>query len=178
MKYIGEPDYRHGTPAKLGVLLVNLGTPDDTSVKSVRKYLKQFLSDPRVVEVSRPLWWLILNGIILRFRPSRTAKAYETVWDDESGSPLLSIARAQTQAMSEHLPGILHGDVQVELAMRYGNPSVESALENLRAANVRRLIVLPLYPQYSGSTVASVFDEVTSKLSRCLLYTSPSPRDS
>ncbi len=166
MKYIGEPDYRHGTPARLGVLLVNLGTPDDTSVKSVRKYLKQFLSDPRVVEVARPLWWLILNGIILRFRPSRTAKAYETVWDEESGSPLLSIARAQTHGISEHLPKILTGDVKVELAMRYGNPSVESALEKLRAANVRRLIVLPLYPQYSGSTVASVFDEVTSQLTR------------
>ncbi len=166
MKYIGEPDYRHGTSAKLGVLLVNLGTPDDTSVKSVRKYLKQFLSDPRVVEVPRALWWLILNGIILRFRPSRTAEAYKTVWDEESGSPLLSIAKQQTTAMSEHLPSLFHGNVTVELAMRYGNPSVESALTRLRESNVRRLVVLPLYPQYSGSTVASVFDEVTSQLKR------------
>ena len=166
MKYKGEPDYRHGTASTLGILLVNLGTPDDTSVKSVRRYLKQFLSDPRVVEVPRALWWLILNGIILRLRPSRTAKAYETVCDENTGSPLLHIANQQTAAMREHLPSLFHDDVSVELAMRYGNPSVESALTKLRQANVRRLVVLPLYPQYSGSTVASVFDEVTSQLKK------------
>lgn len=164
MKYIGEPDYRHGTPSQLGVLLVNLGTPDDTSTPSVRRYLKQFLSDPRVVEVPRVLWWLILNGVILRIRPSRTAEAYKSVWDEETGSPLLDIAKKQTEAVREHLTGHVSGKVTVALGMRYGNPSVGSALQQLREANVRRLIVLPLYPQYSGSTVASVFDEVTREL--------------
>ncbi len=164
MKYIGEADYRHGTASRLGVLLVNLGTPDDTSTPSVRRYLKQFLSDPRVVEVPRVLWWLILNGVILRIRPSRTAEAYKTVWDEETGSPLLDIAKKQTAGIQQMLPEQLAGNAQVALAMRYGNPSVESALAELRAANVRRLVVLPLYPQYSGSTVASVFDEVTRQL--------------
>ena len=166
MKYIGESDYRHGTPSRLGVLLVNLGTPDDTSTPSVRRYLKQFLSDPRVVEVPRALWWLILNGVILRIRPSRTAEAYKSVWDEETGSPLLDIAKKQTEAIRHALPDYISGQTTVALAMRYGNPSVESALAELREANVRRLIVLPLYPQYSGSTVASVFDEVTSRLTR------------
>lgn len=164
MKYIGEADYQHGTRSRLGVLLVNLGTPDDTSTPSVRRYLKQFLSDPRVVEVPRLLWWLILNVVILRIRPSRTAEAYKTVWDENTGSPLLDIARKQTDALTQLLPDYLPGNATVALAMRYGNPSVESALAELRAANVRRLVVLPLYPQYSGSTVASVFDEVTRQL--------------
>ncbi len=166
MKYIGEPDYQHGSESKLGILLVNLGTPDDTSVPSVRRYLKQFLSDPRVVEVARPLWWLILNGIILRIRPSRTAEAYETVWDDETGSPLLKFGIKQTAAIQQMAPDYFKDTPHVQLAMRYGNPSVASALDELRKANVRRLLVLPLYPQYSGSTVASVFDEVTDQLKK------------
>lgn len=166
MKYIGEPDYQHGSESKLGILLVNLGTPDDTSVPAVRRYLKQFLSDPRVVEVARPLWWLILNGIILRIRPSRTAKAYETVWDKDTGSPLLSIGKKQTAAVQQKVSGYFTDSPNVALAMRYGNPSVASALDDLRKANVRRLLVLPLYPQYSGSTVASVFDEVTNQLKK------------
>jgi ferrochelatase len=166
MKYIGEADYQHGTQSRLGVLLVNLGTPDDTSTPSVRRYLRQFLSDPRVVEVPRVLWWLILHGVILRIRPSRTAEAYKSVWDEQSGSPLLDIARQQTAAVQRIVPQYLPGGATVALAMRYGNPSVESALAELRQKNVRRLLVLPLYPQYSGSTVASVFDEVTRQLTR------------
>lgn len=166
MKYIGEAEYRHGTPSKLGVLLVNLGTPDDTSTPSVRRYLKQFLSDPRVVEVPRLLWWLILNGVILRLRPAKTAEAYKSVWDDEKGSPLLAIATEQAAAVKQMLPEYLPGRTMVKLAMRYGNPSIESALTEMRDANVRRLVVLPLYPQYSGSTVASVFDEVTRQLTK------------
>lgn len=166
MKYIGEPDYQHGSESTLGILLVNLGTPDDTSVPSVRRYLKQFLSDPRVVEVARPLWWLILNGVILRIRPSRTAEAYKTVWDEQTGSPLLSIGKRQAQAIQQITPEYFKGQPHVALAMRYGNPSIESALTQMREAKVRRLVVLPLYPQYSGSTVASVFDEVTNQLKR------------
>jgi ferrochelatase len=165
MAYIGEPNYQHGSASRLGVLLVNLGTPDDTSTPSVRRYLNQFLSDPRVVEVPRALWWLILHGVILRFRPSRTADAYKTVWDPESGSPLLSIGTQQTDLLRTEIQSKLP-DAQVALAMRYGNPSIESALTQFREAGVRRMLVLPLYPQYSGSTVASVFDEVTRQMSK------------
>jgi len=163
MKYLGDEDYQHGSPSRLGVLLVNLGTPDSTDVKDVRRYLKQFLSDPRIVEVPRTLWWLILNGVILRLRPKKTAEAYASVWDDEEGSPLLSISRKQTAALASKLEETLKA--KVVLAMRYGNPSVADALTELRKANVRRLVILPMYPQYSGSTIASVFDEVAAKLS-------------
>lgn len=164
MKYLGDADYQHGSPSRLGVLMVNLGTPDSTEVKDVRRYLKQFLSDPRIVEVPRVLWWLILNGVILRIRPAKTAEAYKSVWDENEGSPLMSISRKQSDALATQLGSGLHAEV--ELAMRYGNPSVADALNRLREKNVRRLLVLPMYPQYSGSTVASVFDEVTAKLSK------------
>jgi len=164
MKYLGDPDYQHGSPSRLGVLMVNLGTPDSTEVKDVRRYLKQFLSDPRIVEVPRALWWLILNGVILRTRPAKTAEAYQSVWDEQEGSPLLSISKKQSSALNDKLATGLNA--KVVLAMRYGNPSVADALSELRRANVRRLIVLPMYPQYSGSTVASVFDEVTDQLSK------------
>ncbi len=165
MAYIGEPNYQHGSASRLGILLVNLGTPDDTSTRSVRRYLNQFLSDPRVVEVPRALWWLILHGVILRFRPSRTAEAYKTVWDPETGSPLLSIGLKQTEQLRQHLQTTLP-DTRVSLAMRYGNPSIEDTLAEFREAGVRRMLVLPLYPQYSGSTVASVFDEVTRQMTK------------
>ena len=165
MAYIGEPDYQHGSASRLGILLVNLGTPDDTSTASVRRYLNQFLSDPRVVEVPRALWWLILHGVILRFRPSRTAEAYKTVWDPESGSPLLSIGLKQADQLRNHLQQALP-ETKVELAMRYGNPSIEASLAKFRESGVRRMLVLPLYPQYSGSTVASVFDEVTRQMTK------------
>lgn len=165
MSYIGEPNYQHGSASRLGILLVNLGTPDDTSTPSVRRYLNQFLSDPRVVEVPRVLWWLILHGVILRFRPSRTAEAYKTVWDQESGSPLLSIGLKQADRLRSHLEKTLP-DPKVALAMRYGNPSIESTLAQFRESGIRRMLVLPLYPQYSGSTVASVFDEVTRQMTK------------
>lgn len=164
MKYLGEPDYQHGSNSRLGVLLVNLGTPDSTQVPDVRRYLKQFLSDPRIVELPRPLWWIILNGIILRTRPAKTAEAYQSVWDKKEGSPLLSISKKQTAALHSELSQSLNA--HVVLGMRYGNPSVADALAELRAAKVRRLVILPMYAQYSGSTVASVFDEVYRELSR------------
>lgn len=169
MKYLGDSDYQHGSPSRLGVLLVNLGTPDSTQVKDVRRYLKQFLSDPRIVEVPRVLWWLILNGVILRIRPAKTAEAYKSVWDEKDGSPLMSISRKQAVALAATLDAETSPEginAEVELAMRYGNPSVADALTRLRKKNVRRLVVLPMYPQYSGSTVASVFDEVTAQLSK------------
>lgn len=164
MKYQNEIGFRHDTPEVLGVLLLNLGTPDAPTASAVRRYLDEFLSDPRVIEIPRPLWWLILHGVILRVRPRRSANAYRSVWTEE-GSPLLTIARRQAVSLQERLSAQFPGPVRVELGMRYGNPSVASALGNLRAANARRLLVLPLYPQYSATTTASTFDAVTKELS-------------
>lgn len=155
---------RHGAPAGLGVLLINLGTPDAPTVSAVRRYLAEFLSDPRVVELPRPLWRLILHGIILRLRPRRSARSYRALWT-EQGSPLLVISRRQAAALQERLEPKLPGPIRVALGMRYGNPSIASALAELRDANARRLLILPLYPQYSATTTASVFDAVTAQLS-------------
>lgn len=159
------PEYEHGRADSLGVLLVNLGTPDAPTTSAVRRYLKQFLSDPRVVELPRWLWWLILNGYILRVRPKRSAAAYRKIWT-EQGSPLLTGSQALSQALQRGLLSRLSGNVVVALGMSYGRPSIENALQNLFDQHARRILVLPLYPQYSGSTTASVFDAVTIALSR------------
>jgi protoporphyrin/coproporphyrin ferrochelatase len=164
MTFQNLTDFRHDAPEALGVLLVNLGTPDAPTVAAVRRYLAEFLSDPRVIEVPRPLWWLILHGVILRIRPARSAHAYQAVWTDR-GSPLLDISRRLADALARRLGQTLPGPVQVELGMRYGNPSIPDALGRLRNANCRRLLVLPLYPQYSATTTASTFDAVTRELS-------------
>ena len=166
MKYIGKPDFQHGTAERLGVLVVNLGTPEAPETGPVRKYLAQFLSDPRIIEVPKWLWMIILHGVILRIRPSRSAAAYREVWSEETGSPLLSISKQQTAALRSALTERLGDQVVVTLGMRYGNPSIDSAIAELEAANVRRLVVLPMYPQYSGTTTASVFDAVTERLQR------------
>ena len=155
--------YMHGAQEKLGILLVNLGSPDAPTTSAVRKYLAQFLSDPRVIEVNRLLWWLILHGIILRIRPSRAAKNYKKVWTDD-GSPLIHTTKLQTRALQKKLEDRFRGHVIVDMAMSYGNPSIKVGLEGLRKAGARRLLVLPLYPQYSATTTAAVFDEVTRVL--------------
>jgi ferrochelatase len=165
MAYINTANFRHEDPDCLGVLLVNLGTPDAPTVTAVRRYLAEFLWDPRVVEIPRPIWWLILHGIILRLRPARSAHAYQSVWG-EGGSPLLQISRQQADGLQRLLTDQFGGAVRVSLGMRYGNPSIPAALAQLRAARVRRLLVLPLYPQYSATTTASTFDAVTRELSR------------
>ena len=159
--YLGEPSYQHGSPTRLGVLVVNLGTPDGPDPASVRRFLAEFLWDPRVVEAPRWLWWLALNGVILRIRPSKSAHAYQQIWTPQ-GSPLLIYSTALARRIADHLQPRLNA--AVALGMSYGSPSIPSALEQLRAAGARRLLVLPLYPQYSGSTTASVFDRVTSEL--------------
>ena len=164
-QYLGTTDYDHRTPERLGVLLVNLGTPEAPDTSSVRRYLAEFLSDPRVIEYPRWLWSIILHGIILRVRPRRSAHAYQQVWTKQ-GSPLLVNCQALTEKLSEQLHTQLHAETQVVLAMSYGQPSIEHALEQLRTAHIRKLIVLPLYPQYSGSTTGSVFDAVTKQLQR------------
>ena len=161
--YLNHTNYTHGSKERIGVLLVNLGSPDDPGVKSVRKFLDEFLWDPRVVEMSRPLWWLILHGVILRFRPRKTAAMYKQVWTKD-GSPLISISRQQAQALEQKLQDKIRGNVLVDVAMRYGNPSIKDALRGLRNAGARRFLILPMYPQYSATTTASVFDAVTDEL--------------
>jgi ferrochelatase len=158
-------DFKHDAAECIGVLLVNLGTPDSPSSADVRRYLKEFLWDPRVVELSRPLWWLVLNMIILNTRPRRSAAAYAKIWTEE-GSPLLAISKKQQQALLTALRQRLSVPVEVTLAMRYGNPSIIDGLDALRKAGARRVLVLPLYPQYSATTTASIFDAVTCELRR------------
>lgn len=161
--YQSTPGFAHGAADSTGVLLVNLGTPDAPTPAAVRRFLKQFLWDPRVVEFPRILWWLVLNGIILRIRPSRSAAAYRKIWTDQ-GSPLLLHSVALAEGVANLLEQRTPGRFRVELGMTYGEPSIQSAIDKLRDAGARRMVVLPLYPQYSGTTTASVFDAVTNKL--------------
>jgi ferrochelatase len=155
--------FSHDQPARAGILLANLGTPDAPTPGAVRRYLAEFLWDPRVVELPRPLWWLILHGIILRVRPARSARKYQKIWTAD-GSPLLAISQRQATAVAATLAERYPGPIQVAVGMRYGNPSIATALAELRAAGVRRLLILPLYPQYSAATVASTFDAVAAEL--------------
>ena len=143
---------------KAAVLLVNLGTPEAPTAPAVRRYLKEFLSDPRVVEIPRAVWWLILNLLILPIRSSRSAAKYQTVWMAE-GSPLKVWTERQAKLL-RGLSGMRGRDYEVAYAMRYGNPSIASALDGLQAAGCERILVLPLYPQYSATTTASTFDAI------------------
>ncbi|MEA2894946.1 MAG: protoporphyrin/coproporphyrin ferrochelatase [Bradyrhizobium sp.] len=146
-------------PERVGVLLVNLGTPDSADARGVRVYLKEFLSDPRVIENQGLFWKLALNGIILRTRPSRKARDYQKIWNTEKNeSPLKTITRAQAEKLSEAIAD--HDHVVVDWAMRYGNPSIRSRIDALTAQGCDRLLVVPLYPQYSAATSATVCDEV------------------
>jgi ferrochelatase len=151
--------------AGLGVLLVNLGTPDEPTPAAVRRYLGQFLSDPRVVETPRWIWWLVLHGFILRVRPTRSAAAYRKIWTPQ-GSPLLVHTKRLASAVGEELAARLSTKVVVQPAMSYGQPSIEATLREMADRGVQRIVVLPLYPQYSSSTTGSVFDEVSRVLSR------------
>ncbi len=144
---------------KTGVLLINLGTPDAPTPAALRRYLAEFLWDKRVVDLPRPLWWLILHGIILRTRPAKSARAYQSVWS-EGGSPLLVISRQQQQSLQSLLEEQEPGKYHVALGMRYGNPSIASALEEFRNRDIEELVILPLYPQNSCSTTGSSFDAV------------------
>jgi ferrochelatase len=155
--------YIHGSEETIGVLLANLGTPDEPTPQALRRYLAEFLWDPRIVEMSRPLWWLALHGIILRVRPRRSAESYKKVWTEE-GSPLLSISMRQAIALQDRLEERFSAPVKVELGMRYGNPSIAEALERLHKINATRVVVLPLYPQYSATTTASTFDAIADEL--------------
>jgi protoporphyrin/coproporphyrin ferrochelatase len=160
MPFATEPPYEHGTalPTTTAVLLCNLGTPDAPTAAALRRYLKEFLSDQRVVEIPRLVWWFILNGIILRVRPKQSAAKYATVWTEE-GSPLMVWTQKQATLLQGYLGERGHL-VQVRAAMRYGSPAIASVLDQLRADGITRVLVLPLYPQYSGPTTASVCDAV------------------
>jgi protoporphyrin/coproporphyrin ferrochelatase len=148
---------------KTGVLLVNLGTPDNPDATSIRRFLREFLADHRVVEIPRLLWMLILHLFVLPFRPPKLVKAYQSIWTDD-GAPLISIAFKQQKKLEALFPQDNNIEYFFATAMRYGNPSIRSVMEELKNKNIDKLLVLPLYPQYSGSTTASIFDEVTNVL--------------
>jgi ferrochelatase len=165
MKYQGSPAFTHKQNDKVGVLVTNLGTPDAPKKAELRRYLKEFLSDPRVVEIPRLLWWMILNFVILNIRPKRSAKAYSTVWT-ERGSPLMFHTQDQANALRNKLQQQYGDNIVVEFAMRYGSPSVDSVVDNMLQQGVRKLVVLPLYPQYCASTTASTFDAIAQSFSK------------
>lgn len=142
-----------------GILLTNLGTPDAPTASALRPYLREFLSDPRVIELPRWKWWPILHGIILRVRPAKSAKLYASVWTDQ-GSPLMQISLAQAEKLQQQL----QGKAVVKLAMRYGQPAIGKVLRQFQDEGINRIVVLPLYPQYAGATVGSTFDAVAQEL--------------
>ncbi|RFO98426.1 ferrochelatase [Rhodoferax lacus] len=158
MPFSPEPPFQHGQVPRTAVLLCNLGTPDEPTTKAVRRYLAEFLSDQRVVEIPRLLWLLILHGIILRFRPAKSAAKYASIWTPE-GSPLKVWTEKQAKLLQGWL-GQRNHHVKVRWAMRYGSTSIASQLDALKADGVTRVLVVPAYPQYSATTTASVFDAV------------------
>ncbi len=164
MSFAPEPSFTHGAPPKAAsttaILLCNLGTPDAPTAPALRRYLGEFLSDARVVEIPKLLWWLILHGIILRTRPKKSAAKYASIWLPE-GSPLKVWTQKQALMLRGYLGQRGH-TVEVRYAMRYGNPSIASQLDQLKLDGVTRILILPAYPQYSGTTTASVFDAVYS----------------
>ena len=154
-----EPPYQHGEPLKVGILLANLGTPDAATAPALRRYLGQFLMDRRVVEIPRFIWCWILHCIILVVRPKKSAAKYAQVWSKE-GSPLLVHGQKQAQMLRGFLGQKINSPFAVELGMSYGNPSMQSAIDKLRAKNCDRILVFPLYPQYAASSTASALDAV------------------
>jgi len=164
MNYRGQDKTFHErhTPT-VGVLLTNLGTPAAPTAEALRPYLKEFLSDPRVIELPKWKWWPILHGIILRVRPKKSAKLYASVWT-EQGSPLMSISLEQSAKLNEYFERKYPGKVRVKLGMRYGEPAIGKVLREFQDEGINRIIVLPLYPQYSGPTVGSTFDAVAQEL--------------
>jgi len=160
-RFAPEPQLPQDQAERIGVLLCNLGTPDEATPSAVRRYLAQFLSDDRVVEIPKLAWWPILHGIILRTRPKASAAKYATVWDQggATGSPLLYFTERQATLLRGLLSTASH-NILVAHAMRYGNPSIASQLDALKAQGATRILIVPLYPQYSGTTTASVCDAV------------------
>ena len=164
-RYLPEPDFRHDTICKTGILLVNLGTPDAPTAPALRRYLKQFLSDTRVVEIPRIVWSVILNGIILNTRPKKSAAKYAKIWTPD-GSPLLAHTRRVAQLLRGHLGDKIESPLAIAVGMRYGNPSIANAIAELKAQHCDRMLLLPLYPQYACSTTASSLDAVMAAFRR------------
>jgi ferrochelatase len=168
MKYFGQPDFAHGEVPAVGVLVANLGTPDAPEPAALRRYLREFLLDPRVIELPRAVWWVVLHLFVLTTRPRQSAALYRKVWTPE-GSPLLVITRRQAAALAAELarraPGTGGPAIRVAAGMRYGNPSIRQALRELADAGCRRILVLPLYGQYAAVTTGSTFDAVAAELS-------------
>ena len=159
MKFKGEQNFQHENEQKKGVLIAYLGTPDSPDVLSVRRYLKEFLSDPRIIEVPKIIWWFILNIFILNFRSFNSARLYKSIWTD-GGSPLLVNCIKIKEKVQKSLPS----NYQVALGMRYGNPSIKNALNELKEANCRDIEVITLFPHYSATTVGSIFDAVSTEI--------------
>ena len=159
MKFKGEQNFQHENEQKKGVLIAYLGTPDSPDVLSVRRYLKEFLSDPRIIEVPKIIWWFVLNIFILNFRSFNSARLYKSIWTD-GGSPLLVNCIKIREKVQKSLPS----NYQVALGMRYGNPSIKSALNELKEANCRDIEVITLFPHYSATTVGSIFDAVSTEI--------------
>ena len=159
MKFKGEQNFQHENEQKKGVLIAYLGTPDSPDVLSVRRYLKEFLSDPRIIEVPKIIWWFVLNIFILNFRSFNSARLYKSIWTD-GGSPLLVNCIKIKEKLQKSLPS----NYQVALGMRYGNPSIKNALNELKEANCRDIEVITLFPHYSATTVGSIFDAVSTEI--------------
>jgi ferrochelatase len=158
LQAFGPSDHPKVKRGKIGVLLLNLGTPEATSYWPMRRYLKEFLSDPRVIEVNPVLWWFILNGVILTFRPQKSGKAYEKIWNKAlNESPLKTITRGQSEKLQEALKD--RPEIIVDWAMRYGQPPVATRIEALKAQGCDRILLVPLYPQYSAATTATALDK-------------------
>ncbi len=163
MPYHGQHSFDHGQLPCIGLLLVNLGTPEAPTPRALRRYLAQFLADPRVVELPRLPWRAVLHGVILRTRPRRSAEAYRKIWR-ETGSPLLTVTRSLAYGLGQELAATLPGPVKVVAAMRYGKPSIAAGLRQLQEAGAWRVLVMPLYPQYAAATTGSVFDALSAEL--------------
>jgi ferrochelatase len=162
---IAHDRYSHAAPQKIGVLLTNVGTPDAPTYRALKKYLKQFLKDPRVIELNKFFWGLILNLIVLPFRSGNSAKKYASVWTKD-GSPLLTISKEQKAKLEKILEERYPNQIEVELGMGYGNPSIDSAIKSLISKNVDRLLVLPMFPQYASATTGSTFDGISNTLTK------------
>ncbi|GLX81646.1 ferrochelatase [Thalassotalea eurytherma] len=164
-RFAGQDKSIHDKTPRTGVLLTNLGTPEAPTAQALRTYLREFLSDPRVVEIPRLVWMIILHGIILRVRPAKSAKLYQSIWT-EKGSPLMVISEQQRDKVKSKLAEDLDEPVEVALAMRYGQPSIESELNRFQKQGIDNIVVMPLYPQYAGPTTGSSFDAVTKAMKK------------
>jgi ferrochelatase len=165
MRYISSPDFHRDGAERIGILLVNTGTPEAPEAREVRKFLARFLSDPRVVELPRPVWLPILHGLVLPFRPARSAERYRKIWS-AYGSPLLELTGRLRSEIALTLAQRVLAPFTVEVGMLYSQPTVKSALERLRASGAQRILVVPMYPQYSGTTTGAVYDQVNAELRR------------